>query len=185
MTKTSLRTNLRRPVFGRMYPKMARALDEGGLAERRRELLAGLTGEVIEVGAGHGVNFAHYPAEVARVVAIEPELRLREQAQTAAADAAVTVEVLPGLAQRLPASDRSVDAVVFCLVLCSLPDVPAALAEARRVLRPSGQVRFLEHGRADTSGLAQVQRVLDATIWPAAITPAVTQWRRSSGPDSP
>ncbi|MEQ4724272.1 methyltransferase domain-containing protein [Nonomuraea sp. B19D2] len=166
MTKTSTRTNLRRPVFGRMYPKMARALDEGGMAERRRDLMAGLTGEVIEVGAGHGVNFAHYPAEVTRVMAVEPEPRLREQAQAAAAGAAVAVEVLPGLAERLPAADRSVDAVVFCLVLCSLPDVPAALAEARRVLKPGGQVRFLEHGRADTRGLARVQAVLDATIWP-------------------
>ncbi|WP_066941707.1 class I SAM-dependent methyltransferase [Microtetraspora fusca] len=160
------KTNPRRPVFGRMYPKVARAMDEGGLAERRRELLAGLTGEVIEVGAGHGVNFAHYPAEVARVLAVEPEPRLREQARTAAAGAAVAVEVVPGLADRLPLADHSVDAVVFCLVLCSLPDVGTALAEARRVLKPDGQVRFLERGRADTRGLARVQALLDATVWP-------------------
>ncbi|MEU8403493.1 class I SAM-dependent methyltransferase [Nonomuraea sp. NPDC048892] len=173
MTGTSatanMKTNRRRPVFGRMYPAMARALDEGGMAERRRELLAGLAGEVVEVGAGHGVNFAHYPAEVARMVAVEPEPRLREQAQAAAAGAVAAVEVVPGLADRLPTADRSVDAVVFCLVLCSLPDVAAALAEARRVLRPGGQVRFLEHGRADTRGLARIQRVLDATIWPRLV----------------
>nr|BFE80599.1 hypothetical protein GCM10020093_032000 [Planobispora longispora] len=63
-------------------------------------------------------------------------------------------------------ADHSVDAVVFCLVLCSLPDVAAALAEARRALKPDGRVRFLEHVRADTPALARVQRVLDATIWP-------------------
>ncbi|GIH79258.1 class I SAM-dependent methyltransferase [Planobispora longispora] len=163
---TTKTTNRRRPVFGRMYPAMARAMDEGGMAERRSALLAGLRGQVIEVGAGHGVNFAHYPAEVAHLLAIEPEPRLREQARIAAADAVITVEVTPGLADRLPVADHSVDAVVFCLVLCSLPDVAAALAEARRALKPDGRVRFLEHVRADTPALARVQRVLDATIWP-------------------
>jgi ubiquinone/menaquinone biosynthesis C-methylase UbiE len=163
------RTNVRRPIFGRMYPRMARAMDEGGMAERRRSLLAGLTGEVVEVGAGHGVNFAYYPAEVVRVVAVEPEPRLREQAQTAAAEAVVSVEVVPGLAERLQLADRSVDAVVFCMVLCSLPDVGAALAEALRVLRPGGQVRFLEHVRADTPGLARMQDLLDATVWPRLV----------------
>ncbi|MEV0831522.1 class I SAM-dependent methyltransferase [Nonomuraea rubra] len=84
----------------------------------------------------------------------------------AATDAATVVEVVPGLAERLPLSDASVDAVVFCMVLCSLPDVAAALAEARRVLKPGGQVRFLEHVRADTPGLARIQRVPDASVWP-------------------
>jgi ubiquinone/menaquinone biosynthesis C-methylase UbiE len=143
----------RRPVFGRVYPVMARAMDEGGMADRRQSLLAGLTGDVVEVGAGHGVNFAHYPVEVARVVAVEPEPRLRAQAQSAATTAAVPVEVVPGLAERLPVADHSADTVVFCMVLCSLPDVGAvgaALAEAQRVLKPGGQLRFLEHVRADT-----------------------------------
>jgi ubiquinone/menaquinone biosynthesis C-methylase UbiE len=152
-----------------MYPKMAAAMDEGGMAERRRELLAALSGEVIEVGAGHGVNFPHYPAEVTHVVAVEPEPRLRAQAQVVAAEATVAVEVVPGLAERLPVAGASVDAVVFCMVLCSLSDVGAALAEARRVLKPDGQVRFLEHVRADTAGLARVQDVLDATIWPLMV----------------
>ncbi len=166
MTKTNARTSLRRPVFGRLYPSMARAMDQGGLVEHRRELLAGLTGEVVEVGAGHGANFAHYPAEVTRVLAVEPEPRLRARAVAAAAGAPVDVKVVPGLADRLPAADHSADAVVFCLVLCSLSDVPAALAEARRVLKPNGRLRFLEHGRADTRGLTRVQALLDATIWP-------------------
>ncbi|MEV0314824.1 class I SAM-dependent methyltransferase [Nonomuraea fuscirosea] len=168
-TKTNVKTSRRRPLFGRMYPKMASAMDEGGMTERRQSLLAGLTGEVIEVGAGHGVNFAHYPAEVTRLVAVEPEPRLRAQAQAAAAKAAIPMEVVPGVAEHLPLADHSVDAVVFCMVLCSLPDVGAALAEARRVLKPDGQIRFLEHVRADTAGLARVQDVLDATIWPRLV----------------
>ncbi|MDP4510525.1 class I SAM-dependent methyltransferase [Nonomuraea turcica] len=166
---STVKTSRARPLFGRMYPRMAAAMDEGGMTERRRELLAGLTGEVIEVGAGHGVNFPHYPAEVTHVVAVEPEPRLRAQAQAAAAEAAIHVEVVPGVAQNLPVADQSVDAVVLCMVLCSLPDVGAALAEARRVLKPGGQVRFLEHGRADTPGLARLQDVLDATIWPLMV----------------
>ncbi|MEV5893704.1 class I SAM-dependent methyltransferase [Nonomuraea fuscirosea] len=156
------------------------------MAERRRELLAGLSGEVVEVGAGHGVNFAHYPAEVARVVAVEPEPRLREQAEAAAADAAVAVEVVSGVADRLPVADHGVDAVVFCLVLCSLPNVAAALAEARRVLKPGGQIRFLEHGRADTRGLARAQAVLDATGGAArAGSPAHRRRRVEAGAGEP
>ncbi|MEO3805241.1 class I SAM-dependent methyltransferase [Nonomuraea sp. B1E8] len=163
------KTGKRRPLFGRIYPTMAAGMDRGGMTERRRELLAGLSGEVVEVGAGHGVNFVYYPAEVTLVVAVEPEPRLRAQAQAAAAGTAVPVEVVPGVAEHLPAADHSADAVVFCMVLCSLPDVGAALAEARRVLKPGGQLRFLEHVRADTSGLARVQDVLDATIWPRVV----------------
>lgn len=110
--KTSRQVNRRRPLFGRMYPKMATGMDRGGMTERRRELLAGLSGEVVEVGAGHGVNFAHYPAEVRRVIAVEPEPRLRAQAQAAAAETAVPVEVVPGVAEHLPAADHSADAVL-------------------------------------------------------------------------
>ncbi|MFI7642345.1 methyltransferase domain-containing protein [Nonomuraea sp. NPDC049400] len=166
---STVKTSRRRPLFGRMYPKMAAAMDEDGMTERRQSLLAGLTGEVVEVGAGHGVNFAHYPAEVTRVVAVEPEPRLRAQAQAAAAETAVPVEVVPGVAENLPVADQSVEAVVFCMVLCSLPDVGGALAEARRVLKPGGQIRFLEHVRADTFGLARMQDVLDATVWPLMV----------------
>jgi ubiquinone/menaquinone biosynthesis C-methylase UbiE len=158
---------VRHPVFARLYPRLARAMDEGGLVEHRQQLLAGLSGEVVEIGAGHGANFAHYLPAVTRVRAVEPEPRLRGIARTAAVDAPVPVEVSEGLADELPLADHSMDAAVFCLVLCSVPDPLSALQEARRVLRPGGQLRVLEHVRADSPGMVRVQRLMDATFWPA------------------
>lgn len=157
---------VRHPLFARLYPRLSRAMDEGGLVEHRQQLLAGLGGEIVEIGAGPGGNFPHYPPAVTRVVAAEPEPHLRAIARVAAVEAPVPVDVVDGLAARLPLAEHSVDAAVFCLVLCSVPDPAAALREARRVLRPGGRLRVMEHVRADTAGMARVQRVLDATIWP-------------------
>ncbi|RBM17526.1 class I SAM-dependent methyltransferase [Streptomyces sp. PT12] len=154
------------PFFARVYARAAPALDRRGMAQRRAALLAGLAGDVVEIGAGEGRNFPHYPPEVTRVVAIEPEPRLRRLARERAASAPVRVEVVDALAGRLPVDDASLDAAVACLVLCSVADQEAALNEAYRVLRPGGQLRYLEHVRAPSAGLRGVQRLLDATVWP-------------------
>ncbi|MFF4170645.1 class I SAM-dependent methyltransferase [Streptomyces sp. NPDC001744] len=155
------------PLFARFYARCSAAAEtRGGLGALRAELLAGLTGRVVEVGAGNGLNFAHCPAGVSEVVAVEPEARLRGLAEEAARRSAVPVSVLPGTAEALPARDGAFDAAVVSLVLCTVRDVPAALAELRRVLRPGGELRFFEHGAADTPGLARVQRGLDRTVWP-------------------
>ena len=146
---------------------MAPAIERQGAGDHRARLLADLVGRVLEVGAGTGSNFPHYPDAVTEVVAVEPEPRLRGQAEQAARSTTVPVAVVDGVADRLPADDSSVDAVVTTLVLCSVPDQASALAEIRRVLRPGGRLFFWEHVRADSTGLARVQRVLDATIWPA------------------
>jgi ubiquinone/menaquinone biosynthesis C-methylase UbiE len=155
-----------RPVFSRVYARASRRMDAEGLAALRTELLAPLSGSVVEVGAGNGRNFARYPTAVDRVTAVEPEPRLRELAVRAAATAPVPVTVVPGRAEALPLPDASCDAAVLCLVLCSLPDRAAALAELLRVLRPGGTLAFLEHGLGDTRGLRTVQRLADATLWP-------------------
>jgi ubiquinone/menaquinone biosynthesis C-methylase UbiE len=96
---------------------------------------------VVELGAGHGLNFPHYPAEVTEVIAVEPEPTLRVQATGAAASAPVPIRVIAGVADRLPLEDQSVNAAVASLVLCSVPDQDQALAELRRVVRRGGELR--------------------------------------------
>ncbi|WP_433541228.1 class I SAM-dependent methyltransferase [Streptosporangium sandarakinum] len=181
-------TAVRHPVFARCYTGVSEVLERLGLAERRRELLAGLSGRVIEVGAGNGLNFAHYPPAVTGVLAVEPEPELRRRATRAARRAPVPVEVVAGLADRLPARDRSFDAAVASLVLCSLPDPVAGLREVRRVLVPGERLRFLEHVRADSpawpaSSACWTRR--SGPGWRAAATPAGTAPRPSGRPGSP
>jgi ubiquinone/menaquinone biosynthesis C-methylase UbiE len=154
------------PVFARCYARISPAMDRGGLAEHRARLLDGLAGTVIEVGCGNGRNFPHYPATVTRVLALEPDPHLRRIAEHAAATAAVPIQVVAGTAQRIPANDGSCDAAVASLVLCSVADPQAALREIHRVLRPGGQLRFLEHVQARGNALRRVQRALDAALWP-------------------
>jgi ubiquinone/menaquinone biosynthesis C-methylase UbiE len=154
------------PIFARMYARIRPQLDANGMTEHRKRLLDGLAGRVVEIGAGDGGNFGHYPAEVTGVVAVEPEPYLRAKAESAAFAATVPVEVVNGTADRLPLNDGSVDAVVTSLVLCSVPDQAVALAEAFRVLRPGGELRFYEHVAAEPgSRLDRVQRMADATVW--------------------
>jgi ubiquinone/menaquinone biosynthesis C-methylase UbiE len=143
-----------------MYVKAAARAERRGATDHRRRLLEGLSGRVVEVGAGHGLNFAHYPATVTEVVAVEPETTLRETARRAAAQAQGTADVLP-------LGEGEADAVVVSLVLCSVPDQAAALAEARRVLRPGGELRFYEHVIARCQPKRTILQLADHSgLWP-------------------
>lgn len=136
-------------MFARGWVVASPVLERVGIRASRRRLVGDLQGTVVEVGAGSGVTFEHYPTAVTRVVAVEPDPLLRARAEIAARRAAVPVVVVDSVAESLPLGDGEADAVVFGLVLCTVPDVPVALAEARRVLAPGGEVRLLEHVRAD------------------------------------
>jgi SAM-dependent methyltransferase len=155
--------SLRHPIFARAFDRVS-PLMEREIGARRDELLAGLSGQVVEIGAGNGANFAHYPSTVREVVAIEPEPYLRERATHVARTAPVHGRVRGGIAERLPLEE---DAAVVSLVLCSIADPQNALAEIRRVLKPAGELRFLEHVRSRDPRKARVQRSLDRSrLWP-------------------
>jgi ubiquinone/menaquinone biosynthesis C-methylase UbiE len=160
-------TDLPHPRFARMYLRLAETAERRGATEHRRRLLIGVRGSVVEVGAGNGLNFAHYPAEVTEVTAVEPEPTLRAAAERAAIRAPVRVRVVAGTADRLPLADASVDAAVASLVLCSVPDQARALAELRRVLRPGGELRFYEHVIPDRQPKRALLQIADrSTLWP-------------------
>ncbi len=151
---------VRHPLFARLYARVGHLMD-AEIGDHRRRLLAGLTGRVIEVGAGNGLNFPHYPATVTEVLAVEPEPYLRRLALAAARQAPVSIRVVDGAAEALRAPDASLDAVVASLVLCTVADPERALAETRRVLRPGGTLRFYEHVRATDPRLARWQDRLE------------------------
>lgn len=161
------RSEIKRTRFARWYIRGSETAERRGATGHRQRLLAGLSGSVVEVGAGNGLNFAHYPESVTDVVAVEPEPTMRAEAERVAATAPVAVRVVPGLADELPLEDESVDAAVASLVLCSVPDQARALAEIRRVLRPDGELRFYEHVIPDRQPKRALLQALDySRLWP-------------------
>jgi ubiquinone/menaquinone biosynthesis C-methylase UbiE len=161
-------TDIPHPRFARGYPAAAERADRRGGAMHRRQLLEGLGGRVVELGAGSGLNFAHYPDTVTEVIAIEPEPTLREVAAEAARGARAPIDVRPGTADELPIGDEEMDAAVASLVLCTVPDQGRALAELRRVIRPGGELRFYEHVIATTQPKRAILQLADRSgVWPA------------------
>ncbi|MDA4105905.1 class I SAM-dependent methyltransferase [Mycolicibacterium holsaticum] len=152
------------PFFARLWMFMSRHETEA-IQRLRRENLAGLTGRVLEVGAGTGTNFEFYPDTVTEVVAVEPERRLAEQAQRAAAAAAVPVTVTSDTVEHYAVGAEPFDAVVCSLVLCSVDEPETVLRQLHSLLRPGGELRYLEH-IASTGARARMQKLADATLWP-------------------
>jgi ubiquinone/menaquinone biosynthesis C-methylase UbiE len=154
------------PIFARVYARISESGERRGGAEHRARLLAGVSGRVIEVGAGNGKNFRHYPSSVTEVVAVEPESTLRKLGEAEAETAVAPIRVVGGVAEQLPAEDESFDVGVVSLVLCSVGNQDRALGELRRVIRPGGELRFYEHVVSKKQIEARIQRALDATIYP-------------------
>lgn len=151
------------PFFARLWMAMSGHEPES-LRRLRVANLAGLTGRILEVGAGTGTNFAHYPAGVTEVIALEPERRLAEVARQAAASAPVPVIVSTAAIEEFE-SQESFDAVVCSLVLCSVDDPEGVVRQLYSILKPGGELRYLEHV-AGVGVRATLQKVADATVWP-------------------
>lgn len=147
-----------------VYEPFLRRGERLGLAARRAELLRQAHGQVVEIGAGTGLNVRHYPG-TAQVVLTEPVLAMYRRLEKRVAGR-TGMRPVPAAADALPIADGSVDAVVSTLVLCTVPDVDRVLAELVRVLRPDGRLLFCEHVRAEDPKLARRQRRL-AGPWAA------------------
>lgn len=153
------------PFFARVWTVMS-AHEPESIKRLRRENLAGLAGRVLEVGAGTGTNFEYYPFTVTEVVAVEPEVRLAERAREAAAAAPVPVDVSTDTVEQYAASGAGAfDAVVCSLVLCSVDQPEDVVHQLFSILRPGGELRYLEH-IASRGARARMQKIADATIWP-------------------
>ena len=137
------------PIVAALYDRILAASEEAGLAQRREELLSGLSGEVLEIGGGTGLNLRHYPDDVRRLVILEPDPHMARRLREKLADLppGIDAEVIEAPAESLPFADDSFDAVVSTLVLCTVGSPQRALAEIRRVLRPGAELHLIEHVR--------------------------------------
>jgi ubiquinone/menaquinone biosynthesis C-methylase UbiE len=149
--------SLRSSLFAAMYDRMSRSSEEAGVGEMRQRLLGDVSGDILELGAGTGMNLSHYHEGLASLVLTEPEPAMLRRLQPKALEQAPNAEVVQASAEDLPFEDASFDAVVSTLVLCGVEDQARALQEAKRVLRPGGRLLFIEHVRSDDPKLARFQ----------------------------
>src|SRR5246127_3349036 len=149
--------SLRKKFFAATYDRMSRKTEDAGLRDMRHGLLAGAGGSVLEIGGGTGANLAHYNGRIESLVITEPELAMLRRLQSKARDQAPLAKILRAPAEDIPFEDDTFDTVVSTLVLCGVDDQARSLREARRVLRPGGQLLFLEHVRSDDPALARLQ----------------------------
>ena len=143
--------------YAALYDRFNASAERAGLREQRRDLLAQATGATIEIGAGTGLNLAHYPPAVTRLALIEPDPYMRERLRRRVARLGRDAEILDAAADRLPVPDASFDTAVVTFALCSVPDEQAALSEITRVLVPGGRLLFLEHVRSADPRVAAKQ----------------------------
>src|SRR5690349_236003 len=151
-------------LFAAVYDRMSKGAEEAGLSDMRARVLAKAQGATLELGAGTGANLQHYPDTVTELVLTEPSEHMARRLRDKLAASGRGAEVVVAPAERLPFEDALFDTVAGTLVLCTADDAAAALREAVRVLRPGGQLLFLEHVRADDAGLARWQDRLEG-VW--------------------
>jgi ubiquinone/menaquinone biosynthesis C-methylase UbiE len=145
-------------VVPRLVNAMLRNKEFGQL---RRQVAAGLSGEVLEVGFGSGLNVPYYPTTITRVQAVDPATLGRKLAAERLAASSVPIEFVGLDGAQLPVESGSIDHVLITWTMCTIPDIATALAEMRRVLRPGGQLHFVEHGLAPDAKVAAWQHRLN------------------------
>jgi SAM-dependent methyltransferase len=149
------------PLFARGYDRFNKIAEDAGLREKRRALLARAHGRTLEIGAGTGINLELYPNSVTELVLAEPDPHMRGQLEKRLSALRRHAEILDAGGERLPLPDASIDTAVATLVLCTIPDPAGALTEIARVLKPGGQLLFLEHVRSDNPKVTRWQDRLE------------------------
>jgi SAM-dependent methyltransferase len=156
-------------ILSLLYDPFVWLAEIAGMRRQRSALLGNARGRVVEIGAGTGLNVAHYPDGIAELVFTEPVAAMRRRLARRLQQHGRVARIVDAPAERLPLADASVDTVVSTLVLCTVNDPEGALREIARVLRPDGQLLFIEHVRAGSRFLAACQDKLDEP------------WRRFAG----
>lgn len=146
-----------RPIFARRYGVLSRRAERGELGRRRGALLAHASGRVLDLGVGTGESFKHLPCAVSELVAIDSDPLMLRQARRRLDEANVPVRLLRGKGEHLPFADATFDSAIVALVLCTVDDPAATVAELHRVLRPGGRLLMMEHVRAADETLAHWQ----------------------------
>lgn len=144
-------------VFAALYDRIMRRAEERSMGRRREALVAGARGRTLEIGAGTGANVRHYPASVDELILAEPFEPMRRRLQRKLSESGREAQVLDAPAEAIPLEEESVDTVVSTLVLCTVDYPDRALAEIARVLRPDGEVLFIEHVRSHSPRVARWQ----------------------------
>jgi ubiquinone/menaquinone biosynthesis C-methylase UbiE len=149
----------------RVLPRLQdKVMDRPDSRDIRARVCAGLSGEVVEIGFGTGLNMPHYPAAVTRIAAVEPSALCVRLAQSRIAESTTEVSLVGLSGESLALPSAAYEAAVSTWTLCTIPDVEAALAEVRRVLRPGGRFHFVEHGHAPDAAVARWQRRIEP-VW--------------------
>lgn len=151
-------------VFAAIYDRMMRRGEERGMRKKRQALLERARGTTLEIGAGTGANIGLYPQKATEVIMAEPFEPMRRRLERKLATATIPARAIDASAEAIPLQDDSVDTVVSTLVLCTVDFPERAVAEIARVLRPGGELLFIEHVRSASPGLARWQDRLE-TPW--------------------
>ena len=143
--------------FSALYDRLMKRTEEAGFRDMRRQALAPASGRTIDIGSGTGGNLGLYPDSVTELVFAEPDPHMIKRLRPKVRGAGLDAEVVEAPAEALPFEDSSFDTAVYTLVLCTVPDPVAALAETARILKPGGKLLFVEHVRAKDPGTARKQ----------------------------